>query len=392
MAAKCGNPLDNEIREITAECQYSSRLMQGLQNIKRQYSSLQIETMKDKIDKIMSATSIALDNKKLVETFDGLTSILSKELEIIKVKPINKSLENLIPVLESKKFSSDIFWHIEHAVQNQANEAPVSHSHQQPPNLSSKMDQFNNVANSIAHNFNVATPVQSTSTYNTYQQPQVPVQTPAVQANQLTPVASVREQTPYISTTPQQVIYNGVHSVLTKTYSQQGGQSSMSVSTPMREVEKSQERVQARVPEKSQERTNGSQTKATSESQRPTLPLTPSPSIAGMKPVQHAMAMQILAAANKNNPKSVTIHSTRGLSQANDQPVPETATSITSMSPLNPNFSQAVKMLAEISASQTTFGDHVSTYSPNFEHQWENTHKSPITLESMPSRTYQKHV
>ena len=92
-AYKAINPIDLEIKEISAEARYSTKLVQVLQNVKSQYSSLQLDFMKDKIDKIMSNNPIALEHESLKRILENLGQRISSDLNSIKGKSISKPLE-----------------------------------------------------------------------------------------------------------------------------------------------------------------------------------------------------------------------------------------------------------------------------------------------------------
>ena len=373
--------------------------MRCLQNIKKQYSNLQIEEMKIKIDKIMSASPISLDTDKLIRTFEHLTDSLSNELENIKKSPINKTMENLISQPEIKPLNNDIFWHIGNAyqqpLQNLVNQAQFD---TKKSNLAT--NDHIRISETNTHNINLPTPVHSTT--NTYSQAQayypkapshtpiqtqslvhtpiqtqslvhtpiqaetptqlqIPVQTPVqtapqkkrpthLPAFQPTPVTSIRDQTPYNSTTPQQNIYNGLQQAFPQNYSHQQIQNKANT-TPARE----------------QENTTVTNNHIMATTEKPTLPFTPSPSANRPKTLGQAMAMQIISGENFPSQKPITIHSIPRQSASSMQPVPETTTSQPSTSQTNPNFSTAIRKLADINASQTTFGDHIGSYAKNLQ-------------------------
>lgn len=363
--------------------------MRGLQNTKKHYSNLQIEEMKIKIDKIMSASPISLDTDKLIRTFERLTDSLSSELENIKKSPINKNLENLISQPEIKPLNNDIFWHIGNAYQQPTKDL-VNQAQFDTRNSNLATNEHIRISETNTHNINLPTPVHSTT--NTYTQAQayypkspshtpiqtqslvhtpiqaqtptqlqIPVQTPVqtapqkkrptdLPAIQPTPVTSVRDQTPYNSTTPQQDIYNGLQQAFPQNYSHQQIQNKANT-TPARE----------------QENTTVTNNHIMATTGKPTLPFTPSPSANRPKTLGQAMAMQIISGENFPSQKPITIHSIPRQSAFSMQPVPETTTSQPSTSQTNPNFSTAIRKLADINASQTTFGDHIGSYVQNLQ-------------------------
>ena len=363
IARQSVNPVDEELKEVSSKCEFTGKMMHALRNVKNQYKDLQIEDMKVKIDKIMSASPVALDREKLVKTFVGLTDCLSVELENIKLSPINKTLDDLITRKEGKTLKSDIFWHIGSAVQQDTKQISSNTSISREKNTNSLAGESARDREMSVQDLQVRSPMPSNTTYlntNYMQTPYhstaitpsqnnlkssmksprqnkltIPVQSPTQNSmtaqNPSSPEASVKSQNIFISKTPQQSIYSGIYTTVSQTY------------TP---PSTSRDIIANRPPIETQT------ISTTNSSAKLTLPLTPSPLVSAAKPLQqHAMTMQILAATNN------TIRQQQADSDQVDNQASRTS---------NPGFTIAVNRLADISALQTTFGDLCRESSPSF--------------------------
>ena len=303
IARQSVNPVDEELREVSVECEFTGKMMHALRNIKNQYKDLQIEDMKVKIDRIMSASPVALDSEKLVKAFVGLTDCLSVELENIKLSPINKTLDDLITRKEGKTLKSDIFWHIGNAVQKDTKQisSNTSMSREKRTNSlagESAIDQVLSV-----QDLQVSSPMPSNTTYlntnylrtpyhstaitpsqnnlkSSMKSPRqnnltIPVQSPTQNSmtaqNASSPEASVRSPNIYISNKPQQSIYSGIYTTVSQAYTPPSTSRDIIANSPPIETQT---------------------ISTTNSSAKLTLPLTPSPSVSAAKPLQqHAMTI-----------------------------------------------------------------------------------------------------
>lgn len=90
-----------EIKEFSDEAKYSTRLVQALHKVKNQYSTLQIEYLKNKIDQIMSSKPAVLEPESLKRNLEIMSQRIAVELNSLRGKQISKPLD--IYSIQNKK-------------------------------------------------------------------------------------------------------------------------------------------------------------------------------------------------------------------------------------------------------------------------------------------------